>query len=186
MKRTPVIALVAAAAVAAASVAYAAIPAANGTISACKDSKGALKVIDVEAGQACSGSQQLLAWSQQGPAGPQGPAGAQGPAGPQGAQGLQGAPGISGYQIVHADSPSDDTDRTKEATAYCPAGKRPLGGGHVLTDGWTPDDDYTLTESSPAAGLLPGWRVRVTWEGVGALEMTSWSVRAYAICASVA
>ena len=75
MKRTLLVALVAVAAVAAASFAYAAIPSANGTISACKDSKGALKVIDADAGQTCNGNQQLLAWNQQGPQGPAGPAG---------------------------------------------------------------------------------------------------------------
>jgi hypothetical protein len=73
MKRTLVIALLAAAAVAVAGVAYAAIPSANGTISACKDSKGALKVIDVDAGQKCANGQQLLNWNQQGPQGPPGP-----------------------------------------------------------------------------------------------------------------
>jgi len=58
-----------------ASVSYAAIPDANGTISACKDSRGVLKVIDAEAGQTCNANQQLLTWNQQGPAGPQGPPG---------------------------------------------------------------------------------------------------------------
>lgn len=58
-----------------AGVSYAAIPASNGTITACKDNKGILKVIDAEAGQTCSANQQLLTWNQQGPAGPQGPAG---------------------------------------------------------------------------------------------------------------
>lgn len=72
MKRTFVIALVAAVAVAATSFAYAAIPSTEGVISACKDSKGALKVIDAEAGQTCNGNQQLLSWNQQGPAGPAG------------------------------------------------------------------------------------------------------------------
>ena len=51
---------------------YAAIPGPNGVISACKDNKGSLKVIDAEAGQTCPGSQQLLEWSKQGPQGPPG------------------------------------------------------------------------------------------------------------------
>jgi hypothetical protein len=51
-----------------AGVGYAAIPAANGVISTCKDSKGALKVIDAEAGQTCNANQQLLTWNQQGAA----------------------------------------------------------------------------------------------------------------------
>src|SRR5215211_1957595 len=56
-------------------VAYAGIPASNGVISACKDNKGALRVIDAEAGQSCNANQQPLTWNQQGPPGPQGPAG---------------------------------------------------------------------------------------------------------------
>jgi len=59
---------------------YAAIPATDGTISACRDQKGTLKVIDAEAGQTCSGSQQPLAWNQQGPTGPEGPPGPAGTA----------------------------------------------------------------------------------------------------------
>ena len=58
----------------AAGVSYAAIPSSNGTISACKDNKGALKVIDAEAGQTCNTNQQLLTWNQQGPQGPPGSA----------------------------------------------------------------------------------------------------------------
>ena len=83
----------------------AAIPAADDVITACKDQKGALKVIDAEGGQTCSNNQQVLAWNQQGrlgdvgPTGPQGdvgPAGPQGdvgPAGPQGDVGPAGPPG---------------------------------------------------------------------------------------------
>ena len=71
MKRT-LIPLLAVLAVAVAGVGYAAIPAANGTITACKDSKGALKVIDAENGQACNANQQQLTWNQQGPQGPPG------------------------------------------------------------------------------------------------------------------
>lgn len=82
MKRVVVAALLALAAVAATSFAYAAIPVSDGVISACTDNKGALKVIDVEAGQTCNGNQQLLAWSRQGPVGPAGPQGPEGPRGP--------------------------------------------------------------------------------------------------------
>jgi hypothetical protein len=73
-----------------ASVAFAAIPSSNGLISACKTTDGAIKLIDKEAGQTCPGSQKLVEWNQQGPAGPAGPAGAAGPQGAQGPQGLRG------------------------------------------------------------------------------------------------
>jgi hypothetical protein len=74
-------------------------------ISACRDNKGTLKVIDAAAGATCSNNQQLLTWNQQGlagpegatgPAGPTGAAGPQGPAGPQGEQGPRGFIGLQG------------------------------------------------------------------------------------------
>jgi len=58
-----------------AGVSYAAIPSSNGTISACKDRNGVLRVIDADAGQTCAGNSQLLTWNQQGVPGSQGPAG---------------------------------------------------------------------------------------------------------------
>lgn len=87
MNLKKVIPVVAALAVIAAGVSYAAIPSSNGVISACKDNKGILKVIDAEAGQTCNANQQLLTWNQQGQPGPQGSAGPQGPSGPQGPAG---------------------------------------------------------------------------------------------------
>jgi hypothetical protein len=50
MKTLHIILVVAALLVVAAGVSYAAIPSSNGTISACKDNKGQLRVIDAEAG----------------------------------------------------------------------------------------------------------------------------------------
>jgi hypothetical protein len=85
----------------AAGAAYAAIPSSGGTISACLDAKGGLKLIDVETGGSCTGSQKLLTWNQRGPqgyAGPQGAPGPQGPAGADGPQGAQGQPGAAGPQ----------------------------------------------------------------------------------------
>jgi len=64
--------LAVAAVAAVASVAYAAIPSSSGTITACVDSKGALKLIDAEAGNACGTGKYALTWNQEGPAGPQG------------------------------------------------------------------------------------------------------------------
>jgi hypothetical protein len=84
----PLAALAAAAAVG--SVGYAAIPSADGTISACRDTQGRLKVIDAEAGATCASGQQAMKWNQQGPQGPRGFMGLQGPAGPAGSQGSPG------------------------------------------------------------------------------------------------
>jgi hypothetical protein len=68
-----IIGLAAAVALLGAAIGHAAIPSANGTISACKKSDGSLKLIDKEAGQSCSSTQKLVEWNRQGPAGPQGP-----------------------------------------------------------------------------------------------------------------
>ena len=64
MKKLHILIAALAVAVVAGGVGYAAIPSADGTISACKDSTGALKVIDAEAGETCRAGQELLTWNQ--------------------------------------------------------------------------------------------------------------------------
>jgi hypothetical protein len=144
-----------------AGVSYAAVPAANGTISACKDAKGGLKVIDAEAGQTCNANQHLLTWNQQGPAGP------------------QGAPGISGYELVFAQQPASDSD-TKSQFVACPQGKSPIGGGgSIRDDTGALSNVATLTRVQP---LASGYNVAaVEREGV----TVTWSLFASAICATV-
>ena len=54
--------------------AFAAIPAGNGTITACyKNSGGALRVIDADKGATCTSLETTLTWNQKGPTGPTGP-----------------------------------------------------------------------------------------------------------------
>lgn len=180
MKRTLVIAFIALAAVVAGSFAYAAIPSTNGVISACKDAKGSLKVIDAEAGQACSGNQQLLTWNEQGPAGPPGPAGPSGPkgdtgpAGTTGPAGPAGADGVGGYQVV-AQTTATNSNSTKFINVSCPSGKKPVGGGGWLfiTDGNGP---VGLTASHPDPS---SWRV-VAKEF--APTTAEWWLTGYAVC----
>jgi len=141
-----------------ASISYAAIPAANGTISACKDNKGTLKVIDAEAGQTCPGNQPPLTWNQQGPAGP------------------AGSPGVSGYERVFGQSGPNDSD-TKATFASCPAGKTAIGGGAAIKN-WEGNQ-------SEAATLV---RIEPFASGYGAAAVerlsTSWALVAFAICAN--
>ena len=54
------------------------------------------------------------------------PRGAQGPAGPQ------GPAGVSGWQVISGSGPSNSTG-PKSQQQDCPAGKRSIGGGAVLT-----------------------------------------------------
>ena len=130
-----------------AGVSYAAIPSSNGTISACLDAKGALKVIDAEAGTTCGTGRQLLTWNQQGPQGVPGPQGPKGDPGPKGEAGPQGIAGVSGYELVSNTSAFSST-HTKELVLECPSGKKPLGGGGttaVYNGG--PPPGVALTES---------------------------------------
>jgi hypothetical protein len=162
LTRTRIALLAAALVTGIASVSYAAIPASNGTISACKDSKGALKVIDTEAGQACASNQQLLTWSQQGPAGPAGP---------------EGAPGISGYQVVTAYNHGGVSGSWLVVDAPCPPGKRPIGGGGSIGS--------VTAQIAPVLNQPAGDSWRFSARELVPNANDAWYVRAYAICAYV-
>jgi Collagen triple helix repeat (20 copies) len=102
LRRGATIAVIAAgafAAVGAVSVATGAIPGSDGTIDACYDGDGRLRVIDNEAGRTCDRRSTPLSWNLkgvQGDTGPQGPKGDTGDTGPAGAVGPQGPPGERG------------------------------------------------------------------------------------------
>lgn len=126
-----------------ASVAYGNVPASDGTITACVDNKGAVKVIDAEAGQVCGPSRQTLTWNQEGPAGPA---------------------GLADLETVYAESALDSLG-DKTVFALCPAGKQALGGGggvygeqtgegQVIIDGVALVQDHPFNEY--------GWAVRAS------------------------
>jgi len=86
--------------------AFAAVPAQDGTITACRhNNSGALRVVDSAA--ACRNQETALAWNRQGPVGPQGPVGSEGPIGPTGPAGAAGEDGTDG-----APGPSGPTGST--------------------------------------------------------------------------
>lgn len=132
----------------------------------------------------------------QGPAGPQGPRGEPGPPGQQGAQGIMGPagpqglpgppgergpagpPGVSGYQIVTAETTSDSTS-PKGVTAVCPTGKRAIGGGGEV--GGAQPREVALQATIPL-GNGTGWQAEAA-ETVATTAL--WTVRAWAICATV-
>ena len=109
-RNTTKITIISVAALALGALAYAAIPAADGSITACFTKtltllgpKGSLRVVN--AASECGAHESVLTWNQRGPAGTpgatgatgaQGPVGPQGPAGPQGSTGLQGPVGPQG------------------------------------------------------------------------------------------
>ena len=112
------------AAVGGVSVATGAIPGTGGTIDACYDATGNLKVIDKAAGQACSTKTKPLSWNQQGvkgDTGPQGPQGVQGVPGPTGPQGVQGPAGPENIFIVRGMPIGNN-----QWQASCPTGSFPV------------------------------------------------------------
>lgn len=162
MKRR-VILLVAAVSAAAAVGAYASIPAGNGVITACLNAKGALKVIDGEAGESC-GSQQTLTWNQQGPTGPAGTSG----------------------RVIVSDTSVLSSYVARGAQALCPAGKSVVGGGgkaFAVFNGAELNPVYVaLAQSHPyVSGNVQGWSV---YANETAAYDDNWAVRAYAICAT--
>lgn len=95
MKRIAKIAVPTTAALGAgAIIANAAIPAADGTISACytPGDNGTFRLVDTASDCGIDGrpNETYISWNQKGPAGPQGPAGTTGPQGPQGPAGTGG------------------------------------------------------------------------------------------------
>ena len=97
-----------------------------------------------------------------------------GPQGLQGDPGPQGPPGVSAYQIVFV---TEAHDSWFDFYAFCPAGKKVLGGGHNWDTGAT---DVWFWQSSPAPGGN-GWHVRGTVDRGGSFS----DITAFAICAIV-
>ncbi len=145
----------------------------------------------------CLSSETAISWNQQGlpgpvgadgaqgPAGPQGNPGvdgndgAQGPAGPQGDPGVNGndgAPGLSGLVTVSV-TENRTNSGAQAAIANCPAGKQVIGGGGYVSPINGP---LALQVSRPFGN---GWEANAHTTVV---QNFSWSVTAYAICATVA
>jgi len=72
----------------------------------------------------------------------------QGPKGDKGSKGDPGPPGISGRQVATANTASDSTN-FKQATAQCPVGTVPIGGGASILGAQVP----ALTASFTATGI---------------------------------
>jgi hypothetical protein len=169
------------------------------------DRKGELRVVSDPA--ACRTNELPISWNAQGPKGDkgdkgdQGLTGLQGPQGVQGAEGPAGAPGVSGYEVVYESRILDFTN-DKTAMAFCPTGKKVIGGGymsglpvnappassgsggvHVTTSAWpfadgglNPYVSAPFTTSSGANGFVVS-----AYNG----GLQSYYLNAYAICANV-
>jgi hypothetical protein len=101
------------------------------------------------------------------------PRGRQGPAGPQGPAGTSGLQQISGSGASNSTSP-------KSQQQDCPAGKRAVGGGAVITGSLT--NTFLATSRPTDAGT--GW-VATGRESTGG-NAGSWAVQTWVVCATVA
>ena len=103
------------------------------------------------------------------PAGPRGATGATGGAGPRGPQGVPGSPGRDGFEFVlysFSDDAALPANGSNSATAECPEGTFPTGGGGTVFDTQgTPDvgDDVEITNGESVLNRsiidfeIPGW-----------------------------
>lgn len=158
---TVVVCLVALVGTIAAVAVAAAIPSADGTITACRKSDGSIRLIDTDSGATCKSNEQALTWNQTGP---------------------QGPPGMSGYEIVSASRTFDAGDVAAINSVSCPDSKRVLGGG-FRGDNWTVNTRVTVSEPFVLGeNQVFGWQVRADGhENNGA----PWRIIVWATCASV-
>ena len=121
----------------------------NNAVNSAKVRNGSLRAVDFAAGQI--------------------PAGPQGPAGPPGASGLQV---ISGSGASNSSSP-------KSQQQDCPAGKRAVGGGGVITGSAT--NTFLSTSRPTDAGT--GWIATGRESSAG--NAGSWALQTWVVCATV-
>jgi hypothetical protein len=118
----------------------------------------------------------------QGPTGLQGATGPQGAAGPRGLQGTSGATGstgISGYEIVTGEPAkgSGGGADLASATAFCPEGKKAIGGGFTSSG---PEDFELFVKADQPLGST-AWLAQTT----SGTSTSKYEITAYAVCAIV-
>ena len=122
----------------------------NNAVNSTKVKNASLRAVDFAAGQIPAG-----------PAGPQGP------------------PGASGLQLISGSGASNSSS-PKSQQQDCPAGKRAIGGGGVITGSAT--NTFLSTSRPTDAGT--GWIATGRESSAG--NAGSWAVQTWVVCASVA
>jgi hypothetical protein len=125
----------------------------NNAVNSAKVRNASLRAVDFAAGQI--------------PVGPQGPAGPQGP------------PGASGLQVISGSGVSNSSS-PKSQQQDCPAGKRAVGGGGVITGSAT--NTFLSTSRPTDAGT--GW-IAIGRESTGG-NAGSWAVQTWVVCVTSA
>jgi len=98
---------------------------------------------------------------------------------PAGPAGPQGPPGASGLQLISGSGASNSTS-PKTQQQDCPAGKRAVGGGAVITGSAT---NTFLSTSRPTD---PGTGWTATGRESTAGNAGSWAVQTWVVCMTVA
>lgn len=113
--------------------------------------------------------------------GPQGEPGIQGEIGPKGDKGDSGASGtgLLGYEIVTSEVSLDD-NLAKDLIATCPSGKKVISGG-FNTLNVSDSGEVSIKASYPNSES--SWRVQGSVDASS--TSTTYSLQAYAICASL-
>jgi hypothetical protein len=101
------------------------------------------------------------------------------PAGPAGPAGPQGPPGASGLQLISGSGASNSTS-PKTQQQDCPAGKRAVGGGAVITGSGANTFLSTSRPTDPGTGWIATGR-----EATGG-NAGNWAVQTWAVCVTVA
>lgn len=101
------------------------------------------------------------------------------PRGPQGPAGPQGPPGASGLQVISGSGTSNSSS-PKSQQQDCPAGKRAIGGGAVLTGSTI--NTFLATSRPTDAGT--GW-IATGRESTGG-NAGGWAVQTWVVCATIA
>jgi hypothetical protein len=157
---------------------HAAVPAADGTISACYDKQsGQVRIVDPEKNlpKGCGPKEISISWNAQGTPGQDGA---------DGQDGQDGASGISGYIRVSGHSDTNSV-YDKTAFAFCPDGTSVLGGGAgvygpPIADGQAVVQGVGLVQNHPFNAT--GWTARAS-EFIPTDD--DWYLGVWAICATV-
>lgn len=138
----------------------------KGAVSSVKVKDASLLAVDFKPGQLPAGAP--------GPKGDKGDPGSPGPVGPR------GPVGISNLEYVAASTAKDVTD-PKTLFVKCPAGKKPIGGGHALSS--EARNAGTISFSFPLSDF-DTWKAEANWPS--GVFPQNWQLSVYAVCATVA
>lgn len=105
--------------------------------------------------------------------------------GPAGDDGADGQDGVSGFEVVEHTQDADPLGATS-SIAWCPVGKRAVGGGHLYLPAGGGNDGEVWMSKPTSNDTQHGWRVAVLRDqNIDPENGLVTQVTAYAICVTV-